>query len=207
MKKFINRSLKMAVAVSAIIMASHQSFARSSSGDGVMLSLNPMYSTSSDNESASTEGAITANATQGTTVLLDFNIGYQMGNGLYLGLLYASDSGESKNSSGVTTKATASGYGPSIGYMKNGWFGHFHYILSSEYDSNTSTTAKWTKGTGMQVDVGYMMPVSSVFSLGVEMSYRSLEYGTFKDDTGTDITDNKRKVSDMMPRLRLTFIF
>ncbi len=202
MKKFFNQSVKMALAISAAVLVSQQGFARSSSGDGVLLSLNPMYST----QKADTTGVSTS-TTETNKTLLDLNLGYQMGNGLYLGLLYLTDSIESKSGTPTTTtKSTVSGYGPSVGYMKNGWFGHFHYILSSEYDNDTADADKWTKGTGMQLDFGYLMPVSGPFALGVEMSYRSIEYGTF-NFAGTDVTTSKIKFTEMMPRLRFTFIF
>lgn len=203
MKNLMNHSLRFVLTISAVVLVSNSSFARSSSGDGVLLSLNPYFATSSDNES--TEGSVSTTATEATAILMDVNIGYQMGNGLYLGLLYMSDSMEVK--AGSTTKSTASGFGPSVGFMKNGWFGHFHYILSSESDSDTSTSAKWTKGTGMQVDVGYLMPISGPFSIGVELAYRSLEYGTFQDNAGTESTANKLKSSGIKPKIRFTFIF
>lgn len=181
--------------VSALVLAAGQSFAKGS-GDGVLLSLNPMYKTQKVeiNSAASIDVK---------TTLMDINLGYQMGNGLYLGLLYITDSSDSAG-----TKSTTTGYGPSVGYMKNGWFVHGHYILASENDLNTADAAldKWKKGTGIQADFGYMAMISGPFYLGIQMTYRTLEYKTYETG-GVDSTAFTFKATEMMPKLRLTFIF
>ncbi len=179
--------------VSALVLAAGQSFAKGGSGDGVLLSLNPMYKTQKIESSGVTSADI-------KSTLMDINLGYQMGNGLYLGLLYITDSIDSSG-----TKSSITGYGPSVGYMKNGWFVHGHYILSSEYDDNTSNADKFNKGTGMQVDFGYLAMISGPFYLGVEMSYRALEYKNAQI-SNVDVATSL-KFTDMMPKLRLTFIF
>ncbi len=200
MNHLIKAALKFVVAISAVVAISSPGWARSSGGDGVLLSLNPYYGTSSDDALA---GTPTTNAYTSTTTLLDINLGYQMAAGLYLGALYFTDTGASTNPTGATSN---SGYGVSAGYMKNGWFGHLHYILSADKDDNTANADKWSKGTGIQVDLGYMMPVSGAFMLGVELAYRSLSYST-NTVSSVESTTTARKTADMMPKIRFTFIF
>ena len=180
--------------ISALVLAAGQSYAKGGSGDGVLLSLNPMMKT----QKTELDGTAVLDM---KSTLMDINLGYQMSNGLYLGALYVTDSGEIS-----TLKSTVTGLGVSVGYMKSGWFVHGHYILSSEFDQDTSTADKWKKGTGIQTDLGYMAPISGVFYLGIQLTYRALEYKTF-ESSGVDITTSTYKLTDMTPKLRLTFIF
>jgi len=188
-------TMKVMMTVAALLMSS-QALARGG-GDGFLLGINTMYSTSNDDlgdGDGSTESSI-------KSTKMDLNLGYQMSSGLYLGLLYINDSFEVSGVKGTTT-----GYGPGVGYMKNGWFVHGHYILSAQKDDDTSDTSKWTKGTGLQMDLGYSMEISGPFHLGLGLSYRSLEYST-ADVAGVEITTNKRKITEMDPKIRFTFLF
>ncbi len=199
----MKKTIKGLLAISALVLASSQSFAKGS-GDGVLLSINPSYSSASDNLGDSSS----ANDVSITSINMDLSAGYLMGNGLYLGGLYLSNSGESSTDGGATKqKTSATGMGLSVGYMKNGWLVHAHYILSAEKDDDTSTAGKWTKGTGTQFDFGYIMPISGMFYMGMQLSISSVEYGTSVDSSGTEDTSNKRKVSGIAPKLRFTFIF
>ncbi|MEK6774048.1 MAG: hypothetical protein AABY64_08910 [Bdellovibrionota bacterium] len=198
MNHLIKTSLKLVIAISAVVAISSQGWARSSGGDGVLLSLNPFYQTISDDGGGAT-------TTSYTETKMDVNLGYQMATGLYLGALYFTDTTTtSPVSSGAAT--SGSGYGVSVGYLKNGWFGHLHYILSADKDDNTADADKWSKGTGIQADVGYMMAVSGPFMLGVELAYRSLSYTT-NTVAAVDSTAFTRKASEVTPKIRLTFIF
>lgn len=187
-----------------MVLAAGQSLAKGGSGEGVLLSINPSYGSATDNQG--TSGS--TDDTSSSSMNMDLNAGYLMGSGLYLGALYVSDSNEySLNGGTTTTKGKATGMGVTAGYMKNGWLVHGHYILSAETDSDTSTADKWTKGTGIQFDFGYIMPISGVFNMGMQLTYSSVEYGTSVNNAGTEDTSNKRKITGISPKLRFTFIF
>lgn len=174
-------------------------------GSGILLSINPFYY---DAKADVTVSGVTGSSTTNTTNL-DLQLGYQMASGLYLGALIISDSSKSgTTAAGVTTTTNgkASGFGPTVGYKKGLWFVHGSYVLSGEYDSNTSTTDKYKNGTGLAIATGLLFPMGSVFNLGAAINYRSIKYGTYNNGT-TDSTTTTATLTEMAPRVNLTFIF
>jgi hypothetical protein len=174
-------------------------------GSGVLISVNPFYE---DQKADVTVSGVTGSTALNTTNL-DLELGYQMANGLYLGALVISDSSKSSTTAAgvtTTTNGKASGFGPTVGYKKGLWFVNGSYILSGEYDSNTSTTGKYKNGTGLAIATGLRFPMGSVFNLGAAINYRSIKYGTYNNGT-TDSTTTTTTLTEMAPRVHLTFIF
>lgn len=192
----VKKAARWAIALSAASMISGTAFAKG--GAGILVSLNTMYS---DSKTESTTSGITSTA-KANSMNTDLNLGYQMMSGLYLGLLYVTESGTSGS-----TKSSVSGYGPSIGYMaSNGFFIHGHYIMSAELDDDTSTTTKFKKGTGPQVDFGYMMPISSSANIGLQLTYKDVKYASYYNGTA-DVTTTTLKATEMYPKIRFGFMF
>lgn len=159
-----------------------------------MLSLNPLYETRKDSVgSASVEDS--------KKMYLDFNFGRQEGGGLYYGLLYISDS-----VSNLGSTQTLTGYGPSIGYMTGAWFVHGHYVFSAEFDPATGDNQKWTKGSGLQMDLGYLMNISGPLNFGLQLSFRNLQFKS-NNTGGVDDESNARSINELYPKFRFTFLF
>ncbi|CAE79674.1 hypothetical protein AB1A81_08290 [Bdellovibrio bacteriovorus] len=124
--------------------------------------------------------------------IYDIKLGYISGNGLYLGGLYTLRKVETDSGS-----VDGNALGASIGYVgASGFYVKGHYLLSAEYD-----TLK--EGTGIQADFGYMTNVTSSFFVGVELTYRSIEYKKNEASPGMD----SLKISETFPMLTVGFIF
>lgn len=170
-------------------------------GSGFVTNLDLTMTSSESSDETTTP----ATESKSTSTIFDLNLGYAMSNGLYLGFLYVSGS-ISSTSGGSTTSPALAAYGPSVGYMaSNGFFVTGHYLLNSDYTGLTAAGAKWTKGSGIQADLGYQMNMMGSFNLGVLLIYRSVTYTNFNDGT-TDSTINFKQ-TDMYPMLRLGFMF
>lgn len=164
----------------AIFSALQQAEARGAGG--VMLTANAfMYNEKVDNNGATSEA---------NTSIYDFKLGYLLSSGVYLGGIYAL-----KMTDDGTTKKDGSATGASLGYVgDSGFFIQGHYFLSAKFD-------KLTEGTGYQGDLGYVTSVSSAILLGVELSYRNIEYKKNND------VDASVKVTELLPKLTLGFAF
>jgi hypothetical protein len=188
----------MLMLVSMVALSSGIASARGSSGGGYLTGLNLYYYT--QNEEAAMP---TATTTKSADTYIDLNLGYIMSNGLYFGLLYFTDS---TDHNGARTTGY-SGYGPSIGWMFNsGWMIKAHYVLDSTDDKYSTTLDKWTKGTGLQLDVGYMFPVSSTFHLGAQLVYKSIKFTNYNDGT-TDFTTYSYTKTETLPQITMAFVF
>lgn len=124
--------------------------------------------------------------------IYDIKLGYVGGNGLYLGGIYTLRKTETDSGS-----VDGNALGASIGYVgASGFYVKGHYLLSAEYD-----TLK--EGTGIQADFGYMTNVTSSFFVGVELTYRSIDYKKNEASPGMD----SMKVTETFPMLTVGFIF
>jgi len=160
------------------------SFAQARSSSGVMVTANAfMYN-------------VTTQDTPGTKVdskmsIYDFKVGYLTGSGLYLGGLYTMRNQENG------TSEDGKALGASLGYVgAEGFFIKGHYILSAERE-------EYKEGTGVQADFGYLTSVTSTFMVGVELTYRSIEY---KKNDGIPSLDS-RKQEELFPMLTVGFVF
>lgn len=155
------------------------------SSSGVIFSLNTfMYNTTSE----STPGS----KSDSKISLYDLKLGYLDGSGMYLGGIYSSKSSESSN---VTRNGSA--VGASLGYVgSQGFFITGHYLASATYDT-------LEEGSGIQVDLGYLNNVTGPLLMGVELSYRAMEYKKDKNNSSLE----SYKTSELMPMLTIGFVF
>lgn len=156
-----------------------------SASSGILLTANLfMYNT--------TEERTPGGTSNGKESIYDIKLGYLTGTGLYLGGIYTL-----RNSEVNSTTFDGNAAGASLGYMgTNGFYLMGHYLL-------TATDGYLKEGSGIQADFGYMTEVSSSFMVGVELTYRSLDYK--KDDTNSAITKVNR--TELMPMLTLGLVF
>lgn len=163
-----------------------------------MLGVNAYY-TSTNDEVANPTIATTKSA----KTYLDGNLGYMFSDGLYMGALYFSDSIDT----GGAYTPSITGYGASLGWIfSSGFFILGHGILDSTYEKQSSAIDKWTKGTGMQADLGYIMPISSSFLVGAQITYRSVKFTSYNNGTAEFTTYTYTK-SETFPQLRFTLMF
>ncbi|KYG65411.1 hypothetical protein AZI87_12780 [Bdellovibrio bacteriovorus] len=157
------------------------SLAEARSSSGVLLTANAfMYNSTVEDDSTSSDSK---------TAIYDIKLGYLQGNGFYLGGIYT------KRDQSGSSDADGSAMGASIGYFgASGFFLKGHYLVSAE-------NGNLKEGSGFQGDFGYISEVSSSVIVGVELTYRSIEY---KETNGAD---SKTKVSELFPMLTVGFVF
>jgi hypothetical protein len=183
--------MKMKIVATALVMATSvcASFAQArGSSSGVMFTANVfMY----NNSEEVTTGSTTSKGDSKSSIY-DIKGGYLTGDGLYFGGLYTMRNAEAGNSS-----YDGKNLGVSLGYVGvNGFFVMGHYILSAEY-------GPLKEGTGIQGDFGYITNVTGSFLVGVELTYRSIEYKKDEDSAGVD----KHKKDELLPMLTVGFVF
>lgn len=131
-----------------------------------------------------------------TKSFYDFRLGYLHSSGLYLGGMYSMFSYDS----GFNQKGFA--VGPTIGFSHySGFYALFTYFLMAELDVDATTTM--TDGMGPQIDIGWAFPITSMFHLGPQITYRSITFD--KADPGSVSIDVTQ--SDIMPGINLWFNF
>ncbi|UXR63694.1 hypothetical protein EZJ49_11485 [Bdellovibrio bacteriovorus] len=177
---------KKIFALVAVMMTSlYAGTSLAATANGVMLTANAfMYNT-------------TVEVTPGTkseskVSIYDIKLGYLSGNGLYLGGIYTLRNSEAGNSS-----SDGNAMGASIGYVgSSGFYVKGHYLVSAELGDNK-------EGTGIQGDFGYLTNITGALVVGVELTYRSIEYK--KNDTAP--TMEKLKQDELFPMLTVGFVF
>ncbi len=159
--------------------------AKAATANGVLFSANAfLYNSSAE----STPGG----QSKSNNSIYDLKLGYLSASGLYLGGLYSLRKVETDSSS-----QDGSALGASIGYIgARGFFAKGHYLVSA-------TNGDLEEGSGIQADVGYIATVGGPFIVGVELTYRSIEYKKHK----TIPTLEKVKVDELLPMLTLGFLF
>lgn len=144
-----------------------------------------------------TQNAVTAS--ESTSTLIDARVGYIMPMGLYLGGMYSSISGNN----GV------SGYqaGPSVGYHSmSGFYGILTYHLMGQYDTETTGgDTIFKNASGPQVDIGWIVPVTSMFYVGPQVSWKSIKY-TKASVAGVE-GDSDQKITSLQPYISFWFMF
>lgn len=125
----------------------------------------------------------------------DLKLGYVGSSGLYLGGMY-------QMSKIGDDKATA--VGPTLGYSHySGFYALFTYFLMAQQDAGSGS--EFTDGMGPQVDLGWVFPVTRVFMIGPQVSYRSISYDKFKANGASVDADYTR--SNILPYISLWFRF
>jgi len=121
--------------------------------------------------------------------IYDLKLGYSMGSGLYAGAIHSTRSRNGSAISGESGSAT----GASLGYQgDSGLYLMGHYYLTGKFGD-------YNEASGVQADFGYLTQVSGPFSVGVELSYRNIEY---KKDGAANL-----RVKELFPMLTAAFTF
>ncbi|MBS1969510.1 MAG: hypothetical protein JSU04_04355 [Bdellovibrionales bacterium] len=190
----------------------------------------PVIKTSNDTTSFTTAPGVATESGSG----FDFRttLGYTLGGEFLVGLTYNNYSYSSKRSAisggddGSDIKTTKTEYGPTVGYLSNGWRVLFTYFLSGtkqvdtkNIDSSGATvgdgTIKNTSGTGMQFSFGYTFALGAHFEIGPSLVYRSMTYpkqskvnrlNSSEDYTDTELY-TKNTESDLSPMITMQFRF
>lgn len=163
-------------------------------GSGTYVGLNLDY----QSMTMTSEVGATTTESKSNSLDYDFQAGYVMSSGLYLGVVYNSTS----TTDDVTDPKT-SAYGVSFGYMNKGFLLVGHYFLNAE--QSDSADNKLT-GSAIGADLGYMFQVTGSFHLGGVMAYRSVTYNKLTQ-AGTEVPDASVKITAMEPKLVLGFLF
>jgi hypothetical protein len=135
----------------------------------------PSFIYTSTSEANETTGA-TAIDYERTTLSYDVRIGYIFKSGFYFGCLYAGENSDVDNSLPETSRTS---FGFSFGYIKWGFqaAATFYPYSRQEITSAPNIVQSYSKGTGFQVDVGYLYRLNDTFSVGPQLVYKSINYG------------------------------
>jgi hypothetical protein len=174
------------------IMAS-ASFATAAESSGVLVQLGGFLR----NQNGKLETTSTSATLDSKESTYDLNLGFLYSSGLYLGVNQSSYQVVTKSDGATTSDKTATATGLSAGYFgTNGLYLRLHYYLSAQYDD-------YKKGSGTQLELGYMGRVASSFLLGVQLAQQSLTF----TENDTIATFEKYTISDLRPMFTMGFIF
>jgi hypothetical protein len=129
---------------------------------------------------------------------MDVRIGYVMGNGIYLGAYYASQSSDNALLGG------GGGMGASLGYSWNNWYANAHFLLSANRvneDFDITDT-----GTGTDIEVGYMVPISGSFNLGISVMHAQRKYDK-RDFAGVESDIDVKTIGTTWPNVTFVWMF
>lgn len=169
----------------AFLMAASVSYAN--------IVVSPGVSYISDKRDETTPGV---SSSESQETLIDARLGYILPMGLYLGGMYSSTNSNGTDNSGNMM-------GPTVGYFSSttGFYSLLTYHISGEFGDTT----KYTGAQGPQVDVGWIFPVTRYFSIGPQLTWRSIEYS--KRETAGVSVDTDYKRSTIAPYISLWFMF
>ncbi len=147
----------------------------------------------------------------------EMKLAYQIHPFVYLGPTYQHEqddtktSGYSSPSLNNTSKSQRSSIGASLGYVTPSYHFMFTYYFDSKWNLNTSSTTgdnKYNyKGTGMQLDVGYKIPLWGIF-FGPQLSYKMFTYEKLSTDSGAaEKISPKLEDTGLEPSLVLFYFF
>ncbi len=190
----------------------------------------PVLKTSNDTTSFTDDPGVAAESGSGFDFRTTF--GYTLAGEFLVGLTYNHYSYASKRSAvsggddGSEMKTTKTEYGPTIGYLRNGWRALFTYFLSGikqedtkNTDSSGATvgdgTIKNTDGTGMQFSFGYTFALGPHFEIGPSLVYRSMTYPKQTKTNRLNAVENytdkelftKNTESELSPMITMQFRF
>lgn len=111
----------------------------------------------------------TGNFSEARLTTLDLRVGYLFDFGLYVGGLY------SMSDEKLAVDVTDFVFGPTVGYKYGNVYALLTYHLIGDRDLS-SAGYRYSKGSGVQVDIGYLVPVTETFSLGPQLSYKNVKY-------------------------------
>lgn len=141
-------------------------------------------------------------STESSTLVGDIRLGYVFNMGLYVGAMYQIETTDNNGSN-----PSAFNVGPTLGYYhKGGFYGLVTYHLLGESKDIPAVGNTYTDAQGPQVDLGWVFPLASSFSIGPQITWRQLEYGNFDDGTNPAVPSD-RSVTEVRPYLSLWFMF
>ena len=132
----------------------------------------------------------------------DAQVGYVFRSGIYVGGIYGNSVMKIKD---AATKPEMTHTGGSLGYMTSGGLFLIGHYFSEARIEKVTATADRTKGTGTQVDVGFVKNIGGPIFVGAQVSSRELEYEEL--DTAGVITESEHKVTELFPAIRLSIIW
>ena len=143
-----------------------------------------------------------------TTTSLNLLLGYRFDFDLYLGLLYDYSAIRSVSEAGgatSTTNSRFSAYGPGLGYKSGGFFALVHYLTEPRLDVETGSITTYRGGTGLQFDIGYAFPLSSVFRLGLDLRHISYSFKKSESPSLNATIDQKLTSTDLLAAMWFEF--
>lgn len=143
---------------------------------------------------------------------------YQVSPQFFLGLNYQIED-ETKENSGFSnseynnsSKSQRTSLGPTIGYITPSVHVMFTYFIDSKWNLNTTSSSGQKSrfdyvGTGMQLDLGYKIPLWGFF-FGPQISYKKFTYEKLSTDgSATSSISTKLEETNLEPSLVLTYFF
>lgn len=179
----MKHSLKFLVAM--MVMVPAMSWARGSTMSGIFLAANIFMYNQTTQDAA-------GNSADANRSIYDLKGGYLNGDGLYGGVIHTRRNYNATGLTSVNGQAT----GVSLGYIgDSGFYIMGHYYLMGSYDD-------YKEVSGYQGDFGYLVNVTGSFYVGVELTYRSLDYKKNDNAAVGNIT-----MKELFPMLTVAFIF
>lgn len=149
---------------------------------------------------SSTEIESPGGTTDSDSMVIDLKVGYQHASGLILGANYSMN-----NMALFNDDDSGFSLGPMVGFSHyNGFYALFSYFIMGEFEQGNSTTTL-TEGMGPQVDIGWVFPITSSFSLGPQITYKSITYDTI-ESAGVETTQ-ENTITEINPFITLWFRF
>jgi hypothetical protein len=141
-------------------------------------------------------------------------LGYIIGGVVYLGGVFnytaVNEQMTDSGNNAVNHQETYQYYGPSLGYIDDGWVVIAHYFANAEQKDNISGATSGNTdrtGTGYGINVGYRWVLGS-FEFGPTMAFKSINYVNCKDPSGaTNTCSPTITQTEFTPYLTLYFNF
>ncbi len=193
MKKNKEPNLRTTKSISLILIAFLMGTSLSSQAGAILTSINGFYYNKNIINSDDT-------ATDSTQSFLSLNLSYLTSSRFIMGVSSISDSIDSG-----THIEKLTGYGPSLGYLFGSWVIEGTALGQVEYSPNSSFAQKWKEGSGYQVSLCFLSLGNLGVFWGFQWVYRVVEYKKYFD--GEDFIENKRKVSETFPQVKIGYAF
>jgi hypothetical protein len=134
-----------------------------------------------------------------TNRIMQFRAGYALWSGLYLGASYeqgVQDTG--------SLEITRSSFGPTIGYMNQGFHVMGTYFINSELDFDNGVVYN---GSGMQFDLAYLFEINYSVHIGPQIAYKVFTYDETETGGNTVDLNPEREDTAIDPSLVLRINF
>jgi len=112
----------------------------------------------------------TGDKTQETNLFISTRLGVTLKGGLYIGAIY-----DLETTDDGTDKLETSNMSLSLGFTENGSYIVLHYFMDTSREISSTTTYT---GKGKGVDFGHHFKIGNTFSLGAQISFRTIQFDT-----------------------------